>query len=103
MLDYPGALELAVSRLRRVPAALADGVVVLLPADIQLQGLERQLLEALVKEDFCDWRSISLPFGREDNIQNQSEPAPMAGLAGGRASTGQRRHRRDQPGDRRDQ
>ena len=46
-IDRAGVLHMAIERLRSDPAALDEGVLVLIPESIDVTGLERQLLDAL--------------------------------------------------------
>ncbi len=45
--DYGGVLKLAVDRLRGDPAALPGGALALIPEDLAVQGLEKELLAAI--------------------------------------------------------
>lgn len=47
LIDYPAALELAITRLRQQPAGPGPQALVLLPADLRPGALEQQLLAAL--------------------------------------------------------
>ncbi len=71
-LDRAGVLELATGRLKSKDGALASDVLVLVPADLDVSGLERQLLDAL-------------PAVRRIRLQ-VDEPAPHAPTEGGSSS-----------------
>jgi ATP-dependent helicase/nuclease subunit B len=49
-IDRAGALQLAVARLKSAEAALPRSVLILVPDDIDLSGLERQLLAAVPRQ-----------------------------------------------------
>ena len=53
LIDYPGALRLAIDRLASNPGSLGEGIVVIFPNDLHLHGLERQFVEAIPSVQRC--------------------------------------------------
>jgi ATP-dependent helicase/nuclease subunit B len=50
LVDYAAVLRMARHRLKADPSALGDEVLILVPEDLELTALERELLESLPKE-----------------------------------------------------
>lgn len=50
LVDYAAVLQMAKARLKKDRSALADDVLILMPEDLELTALERELLDAIPKE-----------------------------------------------------
>ncbi|NUN98704.1 MAG: PD-(D/E)XK nuclease family protein, partial [Candidatus Omnitrophica bacterium] len=61
--DHGGVLALALERLRTDPDAAPGAVVALLPEDLELQGLEKELLTTVLAENL-----IKLPVDSPDSL-----------------------------------
>ena len=50
LVDYAAVLQMAKARLKKDRSALAEDVLILMPEDLELTALERELLDALPRE-----------------------------------------------------
>ena len=65
LVDYAAVLQMAKARLKKDLSALAEDVLILMPEDLELTALERELLDvAAQREAACGWRRSAIDCAR---------------------------------------